>query len=206
MKIFLTGGHSGIGLEIYKALSKNHDIYAPTRQDCDLSSYPDIDVGEYDIMILCAGSDRGGKQPFVSMDDRDWQETLQVNLLSNIHLIKRFLKTHDNKWGKIIVFGSTATDHIWPTMLPYSLSKLALEKFCDAIRQEIDPRLGITMVRPGLVKTNFNYNRHRATKSKQEADAWYDGKPCLLPENFVPIMQQVIDDTSHYIKEITISP
>lgn len=205
MKIFLTGGHSGIGLEIYQHLADNHDVHVPTRQDCDLSAYPTVDISDYDILILCAGSDRGGKQPFVDMDDQDWQDTFQVNLLSNIFLIKRFIKSRQDKWSKILVIGSTSTDHIWPNMIPYSVSKLALEKFCSALRQEINPIIGITVVRPGLVKTNFNYNRHRASKSREEADAWYDAKPHLLPRDLVPIVQQIVDDRDHHIKEITVS-
>ena len=129
MKIFMTGGSSGIGKCLHQALTSDHEISAPPRADLDLSDYPLVPLAPYDAIILCAGSDRDGKKFFVDMEDQHWQNTMQVNLLSNMKLMRDYVKSRNDQWSKIVVIGSTATDHIWPTMLPYTISKIGLENF-----------------------------------------------------------------------------
>jgi len=205
MNIFLTGGSNGIGKCLKDALSLNHQVNAPTRRELDLSVYPSLPLSDYDVMILCAGSDLGGKKPFISMSDDHWQNTMQVNLLSNMKLIKDYIGTRHGTWGKIIVIGSTATDHVWPNMIPYTISKIGLEHFCRGLRQEIDPKIGISIVRPGLVKTNFNMARHMGAVTQEESDQWYHSQPHLSPENFISVIEALLQDQQHTIKEITVS-
>jgi NADP-dependent 3-hydroxy acid dehydrogenase YdfG len=139
------------------------------------------------------------------MEDQHWQNTMQVNLLSNMKLIRDYVKSRKDQWSKIVVIGSTATDHIWPAMLPYTISKIGLENFCKGLRQEISKNTGIVTVRPGLVKTNFNMSRHMGTITKEISDQWYDSQAHLMPEDFVPVIKNILCDRSHSIKEITIS-
>lgn len=205
MNIFITGGSSGIGACLHKSLSNEHRVIAPLRQDLDLSAYCLCDLEDFDVLILCAGSDNDGKKLFCSMHDQHWQNTMQVNLLSNMHLIKQFVLARSDQWSKIIVFGSTAADHIWPGMLPYSLSKLSLEYFCQALRQEISKTIGITIIKPGLVRTNFHFARNLGNISRTEADQWYQCQPCLDPDDFVVPVQTVISDRDHIWQEMTLS-
>ena len=205
MKIFLTGGSSGIGHALLHNLAWDHEIHSPERSFCDLSDQPLVDFNGFDALILCAGSDLGGKTPFCSMLESDWRDTMQVNLLSNMSLIQQFVQSRQDQWAKIIVFGSTATHHIWPGMIPYGVAKLALESFCRALRQEIPATLGISIIRPGLTRTGFNYRRWKGQLTLEQSQQWYDSQPHLLPENFVEPVRQILDDRSHSIKEVTIS-
>jgi NADP-dependent 3-hydroxy acid dehydrogenase YdfG len=205
MKIFLTGGSNGIGSAIKQSLSAMYQVDSPGRDELNLNRYPQYTLQDFDAIVLCAGSDIGGKRLFAEMEDQHWQNTMQVNLLSSMKLIKDYVSSRGSQWSKIVVFGSTATDYIWPTMIPYSISKLALEQFCRALRQEIDRNIGITIVRPGLVKTNFNMARHQGKVSREESDRWYDSMPHLLPDSFPPVIESILQDRTHSIKEIAIS-
>jgi NADP-dependent 3-hydroxy acid dehydrogenase YdfG len=206
MKIFLTGGSSGIGACILQKFGPDHEISAPGRAELNLNHMPALDLADFDCMILCAGSDLGGKKPFADMPDSDWHNTLQVNLISNLKLIKDYIRVRSDRWSKILVFGSTASDHIWPNMIPYSISKLALEQACVALRSEIPKTLGIAIIKPGLVKTQFNFNRHQGSQTEAEALAWYHTQPHLMPEDLMPCIENILSDALHNIKEITISP
>jgi NADP-dependent 3-hydroxy acid dehydrogenase YdfG len=206
MKIFLTGGSSGIGKCLRENLDQLHTVCAPSRSELDLSAYPVCDLAEFDVLLLCAGSDLDGKKPFCSMQDPHWQNTMQVNLLSNMHLIKQFVCARSDQWSKIVVFGSTATDHIWSGMLPYTLSKLALEHFCRCLRQEIPKNIGITIIRPGLVKTNFHYARNLGSITQEQAESWYQQQPHLAADDLVQSVITVINDHDHIFKELTLAP
>lgn len=206
MNILMTGGSSGIGLCLAEELKKSHSVSTPTRDQLDLSCNIDYDFTSYDAVILCAGSDIGGKKPFCEMADWHWKNTMQVNLLGNMQITKKYVEQRGNLWGKIIVIGSTATDHIWPNMLPYSISKLALEQFCRALRQEIPKNIGISILRPGLVKTGFHRARHQNQISEQEERDWYESKPHLSADELIPAVISMLDDRAHSIKEVTISP
>jgi NADP-dependent 3-hydroxy acid dehydrogenase YdfG len=204
MNILITGGSSGIGQQLAMSLSKDNTVTAPARSHLDLSCLPEYHMQTFDCIILCAGSDLGGKQPFCDMQDSDWVNTMQVNLISNMKLIKDYVKARGSQWSKIIVFGSTATNHLWPNMIPYSLSKLALEEFCCALRQEIPGTTGIAVIRPGLVKTNFNFARNKGQITQEQAGEWYADKPHLLPQDFVSAVKYMLDDRLHTLKELVI--
>jgi NADP-dependent 3-hydroxy acid dehydrogenase YdfG len=204
MNILITGGSSGIGQQLVVSLSRDNVVTAPDRLHLDLARLPDYPMQTFDCIILCAGSDLGGKQPFCAMQDSDWVNTMQVNLVSNMKLIKDYIIARGSQWSKIIVFGSTATNHIWPNMIPYSLSKLALEEFCCALRQEVSSNIGISIIRPGLVKTNFNFARNKGHLTQQQANEWYADKSHLLPHDLVPAVKYMLDDRLHIFKELVI--
>lgn len=205
MNIFVTGGSSGIGLCLVRDLMIDHTVTAPPRFDLDLSVYNSVDLSGYDAITLCAGSDLGGRQAFMLMDDHHWHNTMQVNLLSNMQLIKNFVTTRGEQWSKIIVIGSATTDYLRPGMLAYTISKLALEQFCRGLRQEIHRNIGIAIVRPGLIKTNFHSARCLQQISLAESDQWYDSQSHLLPNDLVPLVRSILQDRSHSLREITVS-
>jgi NADP-dependent 3-hydroxy acid dehydrogenase YdfG len=90
-------------------------------------------------------------------------------------------------------------------MLPYTISKIGLECFCHGLRQEVDSNIGISIVRPGLVKTNFNMNRHQGNVTQQQSDQWYDSQPHLHPEDFVSPVRDILKDHRLSLREIVVS-
>jgi NADP-dependent 3-hydroxy acid dehydrogenase YdfG len=205
MNIWLTGGTSGIGAALKHGLQlNNHNVVAPTRADLDLSRDIDVSIGDQDAIILCAGIDLGGQQSFVTQKQKDWQETMQVNLISNMHIMQQYQEQRGDKWSKIIVFGSTVTDNFWPGKLVYTTSKLALEGFCKGLRQELPKNIGLTVIRPGLTRTGFHRRRHHNNITKEQEQQWYSSMPCLEPDVFVSPVLDLLSDRSHTIREIRI--
>lgn len=202
MRVFLTGGSSGIGQAINKDLQKDHDVVALPRSELDLSKPFLALLSDFDALVLCAGADRSGNRPFVDMPDDDWQYNIQVNLIANMHLVKFYLDQRPPNWGKIIVIGSTSTDYAWPGKIPYSVSKTGLETFCQGIQRELPPEIGLTYIQPGLCKTNLRYNRHKGTVPHSEIDAWYAGQNYMVPEDLVAPVRTALDDRQHLLKHI----
>jgi NADP-dependent 3-hydroxy acid dehydrogenase YdfG len=206
MNIFLTGGSSGIGRCIEQNFSAMHSVTAPNRQELDLSKLSfQLDLSKFDCIILCAGSDVGGKQPFASMMQDDWLNTFTVNFLSNIKIIQDYINSRGDLWSKIIVVGSNITNYVWPNNVPYGTSKVALESFATAINGELPSNIGITILRPGLCKTSFNHNRYQGNVEQAVTDQLYNYHPCMLPSDLLPAIDLVLNDRQHLIKNLEIS-
>lgn len=207
MNIWLTGGSSGIGAELVQGLRlAGHLVTAPSRQDLDLDHDVVVDLANHDVIILCAGVDLGGQQSFKDQPQQDWHSTLQINLITNMDIVQQYQRQRGDRWSKIVVFGSTVTDHFWPGKITYTVSKLALEGFCQGIRQELPPTMGVTVIRPGLTRTGFHRRRYHGLITKEQESAWYNSMPCLQPNIFVKPILDIIADREHHIRELRIEP
>lgn len=208
MNVFLTGGSSGIGQRFKQHLeSLGHTVYAPTRQELDLSTFDisTLDLGSYDCVILCAGVDTNGRQPFIKLKEQDFVNTVTVNLLANMRLVHKYVQQRYFKsWSKIIVIGSTIVDYVWPNFVSYGTSKVALKTFLESLDRElVDTNIGICQLHPGLTKTNFHFNRGNGPI--EEKDILYNTIPHLTVDDLVPYLDQILTDRKHNIKILTVS-
>lgn len=211
-KVFLTGGSSGIGQEFKNHLISNgYDVTAPTRQELDLSKFDidSIDLKTYDYLILCAGVDTNGRQPFIKLTDEDFVNTVNVNLLANMRLIHRYVQLRYHRpWSKVIIIGSTIVEKVFPNFVAYGTSKVAMDTFVQALRTELteslgNNKIGFSIIHPGLVKTNFHYNRGNVTK--EEGEALYDNIAHLTTDQLLPTLDQIMNDEKHIIKKVSIA-
>ena len=203
MKAFLTGGSSGIGQAILDHLrDRGLSVDAPSRQELDLSLTVDVNLSDYDYLFLCAGVDRNGRVPFRSQTASDIQETIDVNLTANMKLINNYINSRNGRWSKVVVIGSNIVDHVWPNFVTYGTSKVALDCFIQAVSRE-ESEIGFTQIHPGLVKTNFNKNRGNVPIGRE--NELYNNTPHLLPDELLPLIDQILDDKDHTIKRLTIS-
>lgn len=212
MNIFLTGGSSGIGAEYKKHLeSLGHSVTAPTRQELDLSDFDInlLDFKDIDMLILCAGVDINGRQPYIKLSNADITTTLQVNLMSNMSIIHKYVQQRFFKpWSRVVVIGSTITEHVFPNFVAYGTSKVALTTFVQALRTELrdaqgNNKIGFTVLHPGLVKTNFHFNRGNVPV--EDKNIIYDQNRHMTTEQLVPALDLILNDREHLIKELTLS-
>lgn len=200
MKILLTGSSSGIGHELYKILSAEHEIIAPNRFDLNLTHINDIIKfvdSKYDILINCAGTGVGGKIDFINHDPFLSKEILETNLLGTVLLTQRVLSFNINT--KIVNITSTNNNRFYPGDLVYSLSKKSLEIFTNMIKIEY-PKTPVLEIKLGLTKTNFNQNRYRNDCTRYQ-DIYQT--PCLSAEQVAKQIIAVLFENS--IKNIEIS-
>jgi short-subunit dehydrogenase len=206
MKVFLTGSSSGIGAEFQKYLVNNaYDIYAPTRAELDLSNFniDDISLSAYDYLILCAGVDINGRQPFINQSSDDVVNTININLISNMKLIHQYINQRNSNWSKIIIIGSTITNYVWPNFVTYGTSKVALETFTQSLERELPKTIGICTIHPGLTRTNFHFNRGNV--APEDKNILYDTMSCMNTDDLIPVFSQVLNDRKHLIKEVKLT-
>ena len=201
MKIAITGASSGIGKELGNQLSKHHDVVCIVRNDLELSDITAVinyNMPTVDMLINCAGTDRGGKIEFTKQDSNSISNILTTNLISPVLLSHKVLKS--NSTCKIVNITSTNNKQYWPNNLAYSLSKKALSEFGRMLQVD-HPGINYLEIQLGLTKTNFNQNRYVGCEDRFN-DVYRN--PHLTTAEAVERILPVLFDPS--IKFIEISP
>lgn len=176
MKALVVGGSNGIGLSIVENLLNcgYEQIYVVDRyilkqeyENVKFIRYnlinDDLDfldeISDIDTLIITAGF--GRVAPFESMTDIEIINSLKVNTISVMRIIRKYysrLLSKDN--FNCVVIGSIAGLVNSPLFATYSASKSAICKFIEAINIELEMRgtsNRILNVSPGVIDgTSFN--------------------------------------------------
>jgi short-subunit dehydrogenase len=202
MKILVTGASSGVGKGLVSLLGTTNNVIGLTRQDLDLSKLDQVlkfDMTNVDMLINCAGSDKGGKIEFVQHDPSEVVDIININLIAPVLLSQKALKLNTN--CKVVNITSTNNIRYYPNNLTYSLTKKALESFTNMLRIEY-PLANILEIRLGLTRTNFNYNRY--TNHQDRFIDIYANNPHLTVDNVVAKINNILFNNT--VTFIEISP
>ena len=127
------------------------------RRRSDLSNVVDLALsqfGKLDVFINNAGI-----APISLLDDLrvdDWDDMIDVNLKGTLYGVAAALPIFRKQGsGHFINIISTAGLKILPTMAVYAATKNAVRTLTEGLRQEAGPKLRVTGISPGFVKTNL---------------------------------------------------
>lgn len=186
--VVITGGTSGIGLELKKLYKKNGDtvITISTREEkdkrhysCSVSNEESVkstidsigkEYGKIDVLINNAGFGMSGITELLPSDKI--HDLTEVNYYGTLYCIQSALK-YMEKGSKIINISSAMALFPVPFRAIYGSIKSAVLTLSFALRMELKP-LGIDVVAicPGDIKTNFTKNRIKEFETLEK----YDGR------------------------------
>lgn len=174
----VTGGTKGIGKAIADKLSNAGAtviITARTKPEENLSGHYFIGAdlskaesakiiskeiiekyGKLDIIVNNAGANLTPSGGYGSLTDEDWDNELQLNLMSAVRINKALLPLMiEQKTGVIInISMNPAIQPIWEMTMAYSAAKAALNAYSKALASELGSKgIRVNTVSPGLVKT-----------------------------------------------------
>ena len=112
--------------------------------------------GRLDILINNIGGSETKGGGYSVLNDRDWMETLQTNLLAPVRLDRGFLpQMIANKSGVIIHIGSIqAKLPLYDSTLPYAAAKAGLLNYSKGLSNEVSPKgVRVLTVSPGWIMT-----------------------------------------------------
>ncbi|CAO3426219.1 SDR family oxidoreductase [Azospirillum endophyticum] len=110
--------------------------------------------GRLDVLVSNAGI--GPIAPFDNIAVDDWEAMIDVNVKGVLYGIAAALPVfRRQEAGHFVNVISTAGLRIVPTQGVYAATKNAVRTITEGLRQEAGPKLRVTGISPGMVRTDF---------------------------------------------------
>lgn len=184
-KALVSGADSGIGYQSAKRLLAEGAIVviidrdpgklktAASRLDApkgrlfafaaDVTKQADLDqlheqvceqVGDIDILVASAGI-TGEQGAFHEVSDQGWVETIEVNLLGVVRLVRTFIGSlRTGGWGRIVLLASEDAVQPYDDELPYCAAKAGVLAFAKGLsRSYAREGLLVNCVSPAFIHT-----------------------------------------------------
>lgn len=172
----VTGGASGIGRATAQALLERGcrvsvlDREPPTEPlsskirllEADLRQQAAVDQAFAELQqagalpdILVSAAGRGVHERLTEGDPAKWADVLESNLLGALRLVRAFVPPMLEDGGDVLFVSSVAATHAYPWGGPYAASKAGLEMIAETLRLEVQPKVRVGSIAPGVVDTAF---------------------------------------------------
>lgn len=119
------------------------------------------EFGGVDILVNNLGGSETPGGGFSVLTDKDWEETLQTNLLAPVRLDRGLLPSMLSKgFGVIVHIASIqARLPLYDSTLPYAAAKAGLLNYSKGLSNEVAPKgVRVLTVSPGWIKTEAAVN------------------------------------------------
>jgi len=177
----VTGGSSGIGLELAKLCAKDgHDLLIAADRhlqeakaelaglgmqvetvEGDLGTQEGVDrliaaIGGRPVAILCANAGHGLGHAFLDQSWADIRHVIDTNVTFTTYLLHKLGMAMKGTGGRILVTGSIAGYTPQPFQAVYHGTKAFVDNFTIAFREELKPHgVSVTLLMPGATETEF---------------------------------------------------
>ncbi len=110
--------------------------------------------GRLDVLVSNAGI--GPISPLDELRVEEWEDMIDINVKGVLYGIAAALPLFRKQgFGHFVNTASTAGLIVRPAMAVYSGTKFAVRAISDGLRQEAGANLRVTLITPGLVRTDF---------------------------------------------------
>jgi NAD(P)-dependent dehydrogenase (short-subunit alcohol dehydrogenase family) len=118
-------------------------------------------------VVACAGIDACG--PLADVPPEEWERVVAVNLVGNAAVVRAALPHLEHRSGRVVTVASTLGLRAVADATAYCASKFGMIGFTRALAAETAGRIGVTLLVPGGMTTNFFDGRPDAYKPPPDA-------------------------------------
>jgi NAD(P)-dependent dehydrogenase (short-subunit alcohol dehydrogenase family) len=186
--VVVTGGSSGLGAAVVAGvagaggLPVNLDRRPPEAgaagefEQVDLADSKDAEEAVRSVaerhadlrgVVTCAGTDVPGA--LTDVPTEVWERTIAVNLLGTAAVVRAALPRIERNGGRVVTVASTLGFRAFGDATAYCASKHGVVGFTRALQVELKGRVGVTMLTPGGMATNFFNDRDEQYKPGPDA-------------------------------------
>jgi len=226
MNIVILGGTGGIGSKLTFDLSKNHNLYISSTSSNKLNSilsdlknnnvsgeefcYKDFEsmelflnnanshLNNIDCIINCIGS-LMLKPPHVTKE-AELENVFKTNVFSCFSILKHGFKFLKQNGGSVIFFSSAASKVGLRNHESISAAKAAVSSIAlSAASTYSNYNIRVNAIAPGLVETPLTDKITNNNISLEYSKKLHGLNKIGRPENFIPIVNALIDNKSDWI-------
>ncbi len=162
---------------------------------------------EVDILVNCAGHDKGGRRTFHEGEAEQWTAIIETNVNGLIRITHCLIDgMRDRGLGHVVNLGSVSGLKAYATGTAYAASKFAVHGFSESLRMDYR-RSGVRVseILPGLVATEFALRRWG---NAEKAVNFYDSAESVLnPEDVTAAVIYALEQPPHVnICQLVIMP
>jgi NAD(P)-dependent dehydrogenase (short-subunit alcohol dehydrogenase family) len=185
--VLVSGGSSGLGAAVVDAVAKQGgrpyvlDLKPPRQADvpyiaCDLADTAAAQeatrqiaeqAGGLDGVVTAAGIDVPGK--LADVPATDWERVVAVDLLATAAVVRAALPYLERSRGHVVTVASTLGMRALSDATAYCAAKFGVVGFTRALSAELAGRVGVTLLVPGGMRTNFFDGRDEQYRPGAEA-------------------------------------
>lgn len=194
--VIVTGASKGVGEAIAKALSKEYEVIAISRNlnkmelafegldnitpyQMDLVNSEDIKkfkeyIADKDIRALINNAGGGGGSDKIQNDMTDnWSYAYNINVIAPMKMSQAVMPSMlKNKIGDIIMITSICGYYPYPGGGNYTAAKRAEIAFSETLRMEMaGTGIKVSQIAPGTIDTDKDHPKEIALKSEDVAEA-----------------------------------
>lgn len=221
--LLVTGGTSGLGLQIARALSAEYRIVnlgrsAPPANHTDIfSDHVHVDLsGGYDVIktavsevkskwggvsgfVGCAGLQKIA--PIKAVSETDLVNLMAVNAFANVHILKALMRLAMLGSGSsVVLISSIASSNPEAGLAAYSMTKAALDAFTAVAAIEFASRgIRVNSVRPGLIETPLIAAEKAYTREKLSLERSKYPLGLGVPSDVVGLVKFLLSPGSSWI-------
>jgi NAD(P)-dependent dehydrogenase (short-subunit alcohol dehydrogenase family) len=171
--VLVSGGSSGLGAAVVAAVAKNGghpyvlDLKPPQQADvpyltCDLADTVAAqeatrriaeEAGGLDGVVTAAGIDIPGR--LADVPAPDWERVIAVDLLATAAVIRAAVPYLERSRGHVVTVASTLGLRALSDATAYCAAKFGVVGFTRALAAELAGTVGVTLLVPGGMRTNF---------------------------------------------------
>jgi 3-oxoacyl-[acyl-carrier protein] reductase len=207
----ITGASSGIGLAIAKSFQKQGmNVLAPGRGELNLLSDESIDwylsglKCSIDVLVNNAGINLLGA--IGNLDEQNIKDTMQVNLLAPLRIIRNLApRMISKKYGRIVNIGSIWGMITKPGRVTYTLTKSGLGGLTRSVAVELaGHNVLVNCVAPGYVNTKLT-RKNNTSKELIKIKKSIPLQRLAKPDEIAELVLFLCSDKNTYITGQTIA-